>query len=434
MKQYLRPLIHTLSGAVSLALLLLVARPAHAWVTVAEPGADLRALATDVRGCVTVAGQLTDRSGGNSLYVARYSASGKLLWRAAEAGGTFDQPAQGAAVATDAKGDVYVAGALPLSGTVSLPVVAKYSGTSGKRLWLTAADPRSGLSESLALDSMGRVTVSGYVIDADGPHGWVARLSGSGALLWGWSPSYGEIRDVAVDANGDVYGTGRLLAVKLSGPTGAELWRMENSGTQNAALGFPLMRSITVDGTGRVVVGGALSNSLEETRVFYVAALNAVTGAVTWEQAGAPVYGGDTATDVVVDPSGKLLTAGELSGQPSVLCLNPTGGSATWTAHPWPGDPLNQPVPAVAAMCADSRAAYASGVTTGGAWAVAGVNRTGTIRWQQNLGLGRVAAQGVDTHGHLFLAGRLTAKDGSQPAVVIGLTSATGKQLPGGSK
>src|SRR4051794_13964212 len=116
MKQYSRLGFHSLSGALALVTLSLLPRPAHAWVTVAEPGADFKALATDLRGCATAVGQLTDGSGGNAFYAAHYSSSGRLLWRAAEAGGTFDQPAEALAVASDAKGDVYVSGTLPQAG------------------------------------------------------------------------------------------------------------------------------------------------------------------------------------------------------------------------------------------------------------------------------------------------------------------------------
>ncbi len=375
-------------------------------------------------------GQRQDGRGGNALYVARYSSTGRLLWRTAEGNGTVSQPAEGLAVTTDPKADVYVAGTLA-GPTGTQPVVVKYSGTTGKRLWLAAPDPRAGVAEAIALDGKGDVTVSGYVLGDDGPHGWVARLDGTaGTVRWTWAPAPGDIRAVAVDGNADVYGTGRLVAVKLSGATGDTLWQVRSAAPASAQLGFPLMRAVSVD-RGRVLVAGALRDSLQDTRAFYAAALSPDTGAFLWEHAGSPTFGGDTASAIASDPSGSLFVAGELNGMPAVQNLNGGDGSAVWTVEPWPAGAAPCSVPAVAALCADPRAVYVSGLSTAGSAAVTAVTRTGTRRWTVSLGVGTVTAQAMNSRGQLFIVGAFTARGGSQQTAIVGLTGATGRDLPG---
>ena len=52
-----------------------------------------------------------------------------------------------------------------------------------------------------------------------------------------------------MDGSGNVAATGRVLAVKLAGATGAERWRVDRSETATGSLGVPLLaeRTIAVD-------------------------------------------------------------------------------------------------------------------------------------------------------------------------------------------
>lgn len=182
-------------------------------------------------------GTLLMTSLGWDLFLAKYNASGTLLWAIGIGGNGEDR---GSDLAVDANGDVYLTGFFegnvdfdPGTGTTILSsdkirtFVAKYS-ASGALLWaFPLARGSSFWNSSLAVDPSGNLYVSGAFFESGdfdpGPGvaqltsaieaAFLAKYSASGAYQWAFHlPTSANIypRHVAVDAHGDVYLTGRF--------------------------------------------------------------------------------------------------------------------------------------------------------------------------------------------------------------------------------
>jgi hypothetical protein len=201
---------------------------------------------------------------GTDCFIAKYSSAGAVLWAAQIAGSGTDQ---GTGIATDASGNVFVAGfysaALTLynaNGTTgaTLPFtggfdgfVAKYS-SAGAVLWAaqiagtTTSDDRS---VEIASDPSGNVVVTGYygaavtLYNTGGGTGatlpftggsdvFVAKYSSAGAVLWAAqiaSTGTDYANAIATDSSGSVFVTGEY---------GAALTLFNTGGTTGATLAF----------------------------------------------------------------------------------------------------------------------------------------------------------------------------------------------------
>jgi outer membrane protein assembly factor BamB len=108
---------------------------------------------------------------------------------------------------------------------VTVSIIARLGGEAWG--WLTTFAPREGRAYAVALDSGGDVLAGGYI----GPFCCagdfaVVKLSGStGQVLWQVGFTGDGVRDLAVDAAGEVVATGSGIVVKLGGSDGTELWR-----------------------------------------------------------------------------------------------------------------------------------------------------------------------------------------------------------------
>lgn len=164
--------------------------------------------------------------GGQDLFVGRFNQSGGLNW-GRRFGDAADQV--GHAVAADASGNLVItggfAGVLGLDTVVvtaqsaSDAFVAKLAGT-GHGVWARQFTDASGTQHGtqVAVDAAGNIATSGqytgYVDLGAGPLGlegafkrYVAKLDGTGALVWGLgfvNDGYDFDTRVAVDAAGDV--------------------------------------------------------------------------------------------------------------------------------------------------------------------------------------------------------------------------------------
>ncbi|MDB6020074.1 MAG: hypothetical protein JWR19_4563 [Pedosphaera sp.] len=207
----------------------------------------------------------------NDIFTAKYDALGNLLW-VRQAGGSSDD--QGAAVAVDAAGNVFVTGyftGLVSFGTTNLTsfmptssdiFLAKYD-TSGNLLWVQQAGGHDvDAGTSVAVDANGNCFIAGNL---QGPFNFgtngvnsagcfVAGYDPTGALLWvRTSTGTGIIQatGVAVDSQGNVgitglyhglisFGTnqfntqlpqGEVFTAKYA-PDGTLLWCRTGTGTQ----------------------------------------------------------------------------------------------------------------------------------------------------------------------------------------------------------
>jgi len=122
---------------------------------------------------------------------------------------------------------------------------------------------------------------------------------------------------VAVDGAGDVVASGwtdnrgtfnDFTVVKWAGDTGAELWRVVIAGTQN--LRDDLATAVAVDGAGDVVASGWTSTT-DTGLDFTVVKLSGSSGAELWRAViASPGRGDDQAYAVTVDAAGDVVAAG----------------------------------------------------------------------------------------------------------------------------
>ena len=272
------------------------------------------AVALDGAGNVLVAGQsvftnfnavtLTNHG---RIFVAKYNNAGTEQWARKAGGGNAGLFDQATAVAADAAGNIYLAGAFA--------------------------------SANAAFDSSTSVTNLG------GFDGFLARYDAAGALTW-VRPLGGVTEDrangVAVDSAGNAYvvgeftGTLQLPGTNLiTGPIdqNAFIARFSPAGTVDWArqAGGPLpdaARAVTVDAAGRVFVAGYFSGaasfggeslaSVDNTYDAFLARFG-TNGVIAFvQQAGGSDLGGDIALGVAADPAGNAVIAGYFSG-PSAL-------------------------------------------------------------------------------------------------------------------
>jgi len=188
------------------------------------------AAATDVD---TGAGTVTVPAGG---FVAKYDASGTLIWGRQFPGTTITK------VATDGGNSVYVVGSY--SGTVDVDprkgvhnltsvggtdaFICKLSTNGNFQLAASVGGKGDDVAEALAVDSAGNMFIGGTfkaranfdpngafsIGNSGGTDGFIDALDANGAFRWAGSfggPGDDNTTDLAVDDSGNVVGTGRYL-------------------------------------------------------------------------------------------------------------------------------------------------------------------------------------------------------------------------------
>ena len=150
---------------------------------------------------------------------------------------------------------------------------------------------------------------------------------------------------VAVDANGDVFVGGSVddeehsqdgVVVKLGGATGAPIWRYNLRG--DIKVLYDELKDLTLDAAGDVYLTGTATVSFT---ALTVARLDGVTGAEKWrtdvDGAGSASY--DTGQAIALDPNGDVLAAGGIQDSEefidadmAVVKLSAADGSEMWRA------------------------------------------------------------------------------------------------------
>ena len=243
--------------------------------------ADVRATASDADGNVYVVGSTTGDlgegfvQGDQDVYLRKYDAAGKLIW--SRLLGSSER-ASGFAVATDASGNVAIAGKVTDNLTSSAvgggddTFVTKYDSTGREIFTRQIAPVFDDQANALAFGADGSLYVAGQTKSAvasgithgGGSDAYLMKLSSTGSL--DYARQFGGTGDdrataVAVDGNGDVVlGTveaGQATVRKLlSGDgTSAPVWEIGLG-----ALGQGQLSSLAIDGNA-VYVAGATTNA-----------------------------------------------------------------------------------------------------------------------------------------------------------------------------
>ena len=224
-------------------------------------------------------------------------------------------------VATDAAGDLYVAGYTMDAQRRADACVIKYAGLTGERLWewhanlpAFVADVTQGV---MPMNSRLAIGPDGNPVLMANP-GWnVLKLRASdGLVLWkasqptlsGGSATYA----LALDANGNVFAggvaNGRGMTVKHSGTSGAIVWQRQFG--QAVGYSAVAVRAVKADSNGDIVVTG--QDYFGGSGAYYQAYTGKYAGsdgAVRWEQRLGNSAQSFQGRELVLDASGNAIVA-----------------------------------------------------------------------------------------------------------------------------
>ena len=234
-------------------------------------------------------------------------------------------------VVVDGAGDVVAAGSFETNATYPGGfdmAIVKLAGGTGAELWRTTITGTNGLLDDSAYevvtDGAGNVVVTGLLYNTGSRTEFVvAKLSGvTGAELWRREIDGADsdidldvASAVVVDPAGDVFAAGRVnddfTVVKLAAATGNQLWRTDISGrgtgNNDAAT------SLALDASGDVVAAGLLRQDGHTGDVadfdFFVARLEGSTGMELWRYETRRAFN-DVANDVTIDGAGDVIAVG----------------------------------------------------------------------------------------------------------------------------
>lgn len=298
--------------------------------------------------------------------------AGVSLWSRAFGGGVVQQVT---AIATDAAGNVLMAGALagpvdfgggPLLDAGVQGIFVVKLDTNGNHVWSRGFALTSGylVRPALAVDTAGNVLIAGgfrgtvsfgggSLTSADNDNVYVVKLNASGNHVW--SRHYGDSGDqiataIAVDFAGNhvIAGhyNGALIIggsiISSPGPQDIFVTKLDDSGARfwlrgfgNASAGTPT--SVAVDLQGDVVIAGEFQGTLDfdsgllisypSFRDLFVAKLAGDAGIVHWSRMLGDEFD-ETSPHLAIDANNGILIAGSFQGSID-LGTGPMVGSAS---------------------------------------------------------------------------------------------------------
>jgi len=229
-------------------------------------------------------------------------------------------------LAVDSHGDVVAVG-----GKDEYALAIKLAGSTGQELWRRSYDSFGyvySVFQSTAIDSRGNVLVAGSSMDSGHNYDILAvKLDGAtGQELWhrdvhGPAHNYDFAFAVATDGNDDVLVAGstsnpigsfgsRFTIIKFAGLDGQELWRY------TLLLPDPpyndVASSLAIDSFGDVIAVGSTFDRIGNTP-FIVVKVSGATGQEQWRQViRSQGAGGTAAICVSVDSKGDVIAGGQL--------------------------------------------------------------------------------------------------------------------------
>lgn len=289
--------------------------------------------------------QALPNAGDYDVFVAKYSASGDLLWIKSDGGPGYDY---GHGIAVSPEGKVFVTGAI-VADKIARLFCTCYDG-SGQRLWnRTTEGMARGSGHGVAVDAKGNAYVGGFSsgtgklgsVELNSPNGQdilVAKFSSTGEVGWvqqGHGSKTALIHEISVDEDGYVWACGMFKNAPLVladrtvenrgdsdplltciDPEGKRLWTI-TGGSPKVDYGL----GITTDHHGAAVFVGEFSETFEllgqsmtskgSTDIF-IAGIDR-SGALRWlTQAGGEK--GDNSYTATADGDGNVLFSGSITG------------------------------------------------------------------------------------------------------------------------
>ncbi len=323
------------------------------------------ALAVDGSGNVVITGQFLGTanfgggnlvSAGNSdIFLAKYDSNGLFDWNQRFGSATGDQ---GTGVALDGSGNVLVTGIF--SGTVNFGganlvsagasdiFVAKYN-SSGVHQWSQRfGSSSSDRAESIAVDVLGNVIVTGSfsgtvnfgganLMSAGDPDVFLAKYNSSGVHQW--SQRFGgtagdQASSVTVDVSGNVVMTGDFggtvnfggANLVSAGDPDVFLARYNSLGVHQwsqsfGSAGTDRGQAVAVDGSGNVVVTGNFDGNVSFGGATLVSAGDSDAFLAKYNSGGVHQWSqnfgstsGDVGSGIAVDGSGNVVLTGSFEG------------------------------------------------------------------------------------------------------------------------
>lgn len=269
-------------------------------------------------------------SGGDDVFITKYDASGNILWAKQAGGSNYDG---GNGIAVDGSGNSYVTGyfqgtasfgntTLVSSGNEDV-FIAKYD-ASGNLLWVKQAGGSGyDAANAVAIDGNGNSYITGYfagvanfgsttLTSSGGNDVFIAKYSTSGSLLWAkraGGSNYDESYGIAVDGNSNCYITGYFGGTTFFGST-----TLTSSGLQDVFIA-------KYDGSGNLLWAKQAGGTLDEKSVGITVDASG-NSYITGYFVGTSSFGSTTLTssgssDVFIakyDPTGNVLWAKQAGG------------------------------------------------------------------------------------------------------------------------
>ncbi|WKZ74099.1 MAG: T9SS type A sorting domain-containing protein [Vicingaceae bacterium] len=228
---------------------------------------------SDASGNAHIAGATLNQNGNYDMYIAKYNASGVLLWDVvyAGAGGWHDAAAD---LRVDASGNVYVTGSVFTSSNDSNDVITLKYNSSGVLQWSKIFNGASSLNDggtSLQLDASGNVYVSAFTQDANnGSDFLLLKYDNSGSLLLNQQFDLNNVHDVPVS----LMVTSTRLAIAGATQVGPTDWDylyvayhpvngsyISHSTSTGGTAGFDKVHDLQTDASGNFYLTGTVFNA-----------------------------------------------------------------------------------------------------------------------------------------------------------------------------
>ena len=316
------------------------------------PGDNFNDFAThitcDEDGNVYVTGYITPWGEGavglDDFMTVKYNSEGVYQWSARYAGedANIDQPA---GVIVDDDGNVYVTGKTRDSNQIYSYITIKYS-SSGDEQWqdkYKAASDQDDIPVDIAIDKDGYIYVTG---ESNGPNYATIKYNSEGVRQWVSRYEGPSDRDLAtamaVDDSGNVYVTGRsqnedahydYTTVKYNN-SGVEQWVVRYGGSNDEYSYIPA--DIAVDATGNVYVTGKSDDEMKGFTDIATVKYDA-DGIKQWDMKYNGAAGDyDEGMAVSIDPSGDVIVTGFTNNDTDAdyitIKYRASDGQQLWTA------------------------------------------------------------------------------------------------------